>query len=68
MTSYINKFNENKNQNKNKNKSIIAMSIKVEDIKRFKNYNKIRKKIENLMDIDFNTNPAYGDEDKYIKT
>ena len=68
MTGYINKFNENKNKNKNKNKSIITMSVKVEDIKRFKNYNKIRKKIENLMDIDFNTNPAYGDEDKYIKT
>ena len=68
MTAFINKFNENKNKNKNKNKSTITMSIKVEDIKRFKNCNKIRKKIENLMDIDFNTNPAYGDEDKYIKT
>ena len=31
------------------------MSLKVEDKKLFKNYNKIKKKIEKLMDIDFNT-------------
>ena len=70
MTGYINKFNENKNKNKNKNKSIIAMSLKVKDEKRFKNYNKIwRKKIEKLMNIGFNTKPTYGgDNDKYIKT
>ena len=44
------------------------MSLKVEDKKLFKNYNKIWKKIEKLMDIDFNTKPTYGDDDKYIKT
>ena len=44
------------------------MSLKVKDKKLFKNYNKIRKKIEKLMDIDFNTKSIYGDDDKYIKT
>ena len=28
-----------------------------------KNYDKIWKKIETLMDIDFNTKPTYGDDD-----
>ena len=60
MTGYINEFNENKNT--------ITMSLKVKDKKLFKNYNKIWKKIEKLMDIDFNTKPTYGDDDKYIKT
>ena len=68
MTGYINKFNEHKNKNKNKNKNTITMSLKVKDKKLFKNYNKIWKKIEKLMDIDFNTKPTYGDDDKYIKT
>ena len=44
------------------------MSLQVKDKKLFKNYHKIwRKKIEKLMDIDFNTKPTYGDDDKYIK-
>ena len=29
---------------------------------------KYEKKIEKLMDIDFNTKPTHGDDDKYIKT
>ena len=41
----------------------------VKDKKLFKNYNKIWKKIEKLMNIGFNTKPTYGDDnDKYIKT
>ena len=68
MTDYIDKFNGHKNKNKNKNKNTITMSLKVKDKKLFKNYNKIWKKIEKLMDIDFNTKPTYGDDDKYIKT
>ena len=64
MTGYINKFNENKNKNKN----TITMSLKVKDKKLFKNYNKIWKKVEKLMGIDFNTKPTYGDDEKYIKT
>ena len=69
MTGYINKLNEYKNKNKNKNKNTITMSLKVKDKKRFKNCNKIWKKIENLLNKGFNTKPTYGhDNDKYIKT
>ena len=68
MTGYINKFNEHKNKNKNKNKNTITMSLKVKDKKLSKNYNKIWKRIEKLMEIDFNTKPTYGDDDKYLKT
>ena len=67
MTGYINKFNEHKN-NKYKNKNTTTMSLKVKDKNLFKNYNKIWKKIEQLMDIDFNTKPTYGNDDKYMKT
>ena len=64
MTGYINKFNEHKNKNKN----TITMSLMVKDEKLFKYYNKIWKKNEKLMDIDFNSKPTYDDNDKYIKT
>ena len=41
----------------------------IKDIQHFKKYNKIWKKIEKLMKIDFNTKTTYGDDDdKYIKT
>ena len=62
MIGYINKFNENKN------KSTITMSLKVKDKKLFKNYNRIWTEIEKLMGKDFNTQPTYDDNDKYIKT
>ena len=68
MIGYINKFNENKNKNKNKNKNTITMSLKVKDKKLFKNYNRIWTEIEKLMGKDFNTQPTYDDNDKYIKT
>ena len=57
-TGYINKFDKNK----------IKMSLMIKDIQLLKNYNKIWKKIEKLMKIDFNTKTTYGDDDKYIKT
>ena len=60
MTGYINKFDENKNK--------ITMSLKVKDKQLLKNYNKIWKKTERLMSIDFDSRPTYGDDDKYIKT
>ena len=44
------------------------MSPKVKDKKLLKNYNKIWKKVEKLMGIEFNTKPTYGDDEKYIKT
>ena len=58
MTGYINKFDENKR----------TMFLMVKDKQLLKNYNKIWKKIEKLMKIDFNTKTTYGDDDKYIKT
>ena len=58
MTGYINKFDENK----------ITMSLMVKDKQLLKNYNKIWKKIERLMSIDFNSKITYGDDDRYIKT
>ena len=57
-TGYINKFDKNK----------ITMSLMIKDIQLLKNYNKIWKKIEKLMKIDFNTKTTYGDDDKYTKT
>ena len=68
MIGYINKFNENKNKNKNKNKNTITMSLMVKDKNLFKNYNRIWTEIEKLMGKDFNTQPTYDDNDKYIKT
>ena len=64
MTGYINKFNEHKNINKNKNKNTITMSPEVKDKNHFKITIKYGKR---LMDIDFNTKPTYGNDDKYIK-
>ena len=66
MTGYTKEFDEDKNNNKNKNK--ITMSLKVKDKQLLKNYNKIQKKIEKLMSINFNSKPTYDDDDKYIKT
>ena len=42
-------------------------ALKVNDKQLFKKYNKIWKKMERLMSIDFESKPFYGD-DKYIKT
>ena len=57
MIGYARKFNEN-----------VTMSFKVNDKQLLKNYNRIREKIENLMKIDFESKPLYGDDDKYINT
>ena len=59
-TSYINEFDENKDT--------IITSLRVNDEQLFKKYNKIWKKVEKLMKIDFESKPTYGDEGKYIKT
>ena len=42
--------------------------LKIKNLKKLKNHNKIWEKIEKLMGIDFNTTPTYDDDDKYIKT
>ena len=44
------------------------MSFKVGYNKLLKKYNKIWERISNLMNIEFDSEPVYGDNDKYIKT
>ena len=39
------------------------MSLVIKDIRRLKNNNKIWKKIEKLIKIDFNTKTTYGNDD-----
>ena len=41
----------------------MTMSLMIKYIQILKSYNKIWKKIENLMKIDFNTKTTYGDDD-----
>ena len=43
------------------------MSLKAKDKQLFKNYNKIWKKTERLININFDSKPTYCDDDKYIK-
>ena len=57
MIGYVKNFNNNK-----------AMSFKVSDNKLLKKYNKIWEKISNLMNMKFDSEPVYGDNDKYIMT
>ena len=44
------------------------MSFKINDSKLLKKYNQIWKKVEKLLKINFNCEPSYGDNDKYVKT
>ena len=57
MTGYAKKINDN-----------VTMSFIVKDKQLLKHYTKIWDKIEKLMKINFETNPVYGDDVKYIKT
>ena len=57
MIGYVKNFDSNK-----------TMSFKVDNNKLLKKYNKIWGKISNLMNIEFDSEPVYGDNDKYIKT
>ena len=45
-----------------------TMSFKVSDNKLLKKYKKIWEKVDNLLNIEFDSKPVYGDKDKYIKT
>ena len=56
MIGYVRCFDSNK-----------TMSFKVTDNKLLKNYNKIWEKISSLMKTRFDSEPVYGDNDKYIK-
>ena len=44
------------------------MPFKVSDNKLLKKYTKIWEKISNLLSVEFDSEPVYGDNDKYIKT
>ena len=55
MIGYVKHFDSNK-----------TMSFKVSDNKLLKKYNKIWEKISNLLNIEFDSEPVYGDNDKYI--
>ena len=57
MIGYVKHFDSNK-----------TVSFKVNDNKLLKKYNKIWEKISNLLNIEFDSEPVYGDGDKYIKT
>ena len=57
MIGYVKCFDSNK-----------TMFFKINDNKLLKKYNKIWQKISNLMIIKFDSEPVYGDNDKYIKT
>ena len=57
MIGYVKNFNSNE-----------TMSFKVSDNKLLKKYNKTWEKISNLMNIEFDSEPVHGDNDKYIKT
>ena len=56
MADYPKKLNEN-----------VTMSFRANNKQISQNYNKIWKKIEKLLTIDFESKPIYGDDDKYIK-
>ena len=57
MTGYARKFDEN-----------ATLSFIVKNKQLLKNYIKIWEKAEKLMKINFESNPVYGDNVKYIKT
>ena len=57
MIGYVKNFDSNK-----------TISFKVDDNKLLKKYNRIRKIISNLLNIEFDSEPVYGGNDKYIKT
>ena len=57
MIGYVKHFDSNK-----------TMCFKVSDSKLLRKYNKIWEKISNLMNIEFDSEPVYGDNEKYIKT
>ena len=57
MIGYSRKFSGN-----------VTRSFKVNDKQLLRNYNRIWEKVESLLNIDFESKPVYGNDDKYIKT
>ena len=56
MTGYVRKFEGN-----------TTMSFKISNKQMLKKYNQIQKRVEKLLKIEFDSEPVYGDSDKYIK-
>ena len=56
MSGYARKFNEN-----------VTTPFKANDKQLLKNYDRIWEKVESLLNINFESRPVYGDNDKYIK-
>ena len=57
MTGFARKFDEN-----------ATLSFRANGKQLLKNYNKMWKKVEKLIRIDFESKPVYAADDKYIKT
>ena len=57
MTGYARKFDEN-----------ATISFRANNKQLLKKYDKIWRKVEKLMRLDFESKPVYGDDEKYIKT
>ena len=57
MIGYVKNFDSNK-----------TMSFKVNDKKLLKKYNKIWNKVADLLNVHCDSDPVYGDNEKYIKT
>ena len=57
MTGYVRKFEGN-----------TTMSFKISNKQLLKKYNQIWKRVEKLLKIEFDSEPVYDDNDKYIKT
>ena len=49
-------------------KTLKAMSFKISDYKLLKRYSLIWKRVRSLLNIKLDSEPVYGDSDKYIKT
>ena len=56
MTGYVRKFEGN-----------TTMSFKISNKQLLKKYNQIWKRVEKLLKIEFDSEPVYGDNDKYKK-
>ena len=57
MIGYLKEYNDS-----------MTMSFRIDDSKLFKKYCKIWKTIKDLLGIEFDSEPVYGDTDSYIKT
>ena len=57
MSSYVRKFEVN-----------TMMPLKINNKQLLKKYNQIWKRVQKLLKMEFDSEPVYGDIDKYIKT